>query len=402
MRPVFLLIFSVFWGAWCQAASFKLGNIPLVSKPAAFRLVLDKTKSSEGASVVLEADGRTVFQGSIAAFLKQFEAVLSPQQLSMTQGHVVAEMNVKSILAWSDRLQFYQDLATMLYRRFVPSGQPRAPENLVDTVAALGTAREADLVFGSWDIEQELEEGGLRGSTGFLGRPQLPKAGGRLAANKQAPWSGVRGMASDEKANCLVMRLQPGSLKVQDSDGRDVWIPCNFFLKEDSGKEPQNVESILFLWARASGCIGHNDLKGPLGKGIRSVQYAQRRGRKVPESIALRETRKDDFLWSFAGNAETGTFNGYFGKQPVCQHPLVLLDVGFLAVKLKSKESFHGDELRLLRFRGFGPWNKPEILALSRVKTSKTPAAQPCPLRLGQGVRIFLDHTLSDGKAGVS
>ena len=184
-------------------------------------------------------------------------------------------------------------------------------------------------------------------------------------------------------------------MRIAGPRGQKVSIPFRMVLEAGGKRSEKSVNCLFLMWARTLICCGHNDLKGPLGSGVRDLHYAERLTKEKESSdLAQRWEGKADKTWYFKGHSINQTFEGGLIDQECSQHVLGFMDLSTISVIEKSSD--HSLHVHLIGVRGFGRWNKPGELVISRENTFKAPLFNPCPLRFAQGIRLLIGHDLEE------
>ena len=417
-KIVFCVLFSFLYGVSFLKGAFFLGTMPLKKKPEAIEVFFEPCVKGDKARVVLYAAGSVVFKGC----LKEAAALLMPlmpkAQIQLQKGALVYEKDLPSFIAESDRRAFVKEMATALFhsdlkalgaerdkilaalfpKKVLPSSKEPQPDEPKDHATAC--SEEATHVFGPWNAEitqQDIEsKGGIR-EDGFLKRPHVPQRLGDQNGG-QAPgaegWRFIKGEGRDTPANALHLVLWPGKVQLQNADGKNLWVPLVFTVKERKDAAKTRAQALCFFWVRAMACLGTNDLQGPLSKQIGALTLINRpKGDDTPQQ-AVRVGEKVEEAWVIHPDSQRKVLNAALKETPQAQHVLSVFDIGGVGVWQAAKGTTRG-KMHVVAMKPVGVDNQPGQWAFSRVATYRQSAFKPCPLRFAEGTRLLIGHTLS-------
>jgi hypothetical protein len=372
------------------APGYQLGPITVKGKPKLIIMKISRPKKGKEALVSFVVSKKTIYQATLDQALPFLLPALKHSHVSWSVGYVQFESDTPEILTSTGRLGLIEQLCSDAFYTIKPMGAPLSHELKANVIQNLGTAQEADTLLGLWNTEQEYEGGGLRGD-GYLKRPLVPQ---KIRRKGQiGGWVNTRDNNLPEVPNAIALKIYPGFIRITGPRGQQISVPFRILL-QSAPKGPEiPVNSLFFLWARTLMCCGQNDLKGPLGSGVRDLYFAERLVKdKESDALAQRWQGKTEKAWNFEGNVQDQTFKGELSDQEQSQHVLGVMDVSASCVVTCDND--HTSKVHLVAVRGFGRWNKPGELVISRMHTSKGKVLDPCPLRIASGIRLLVGHDL--------
>lgn len=349
-------------------------------------------KKGKEALVSFIVSKKVVHQATLDQALPFLLPALKHTQVAWRVGHVQFESDTPEILTSTGRLGLIEQLCSAAFHTITPMGAPLSHELRTNVIQSLGTAQEADALLGLWNAEQEYEGGGLRGD-GYLKRPLVPQ---KIKQNGQGrAWINTRDNNLPDAPNTIMLKVYPGFIRITGPRGQQFSAPFRMVLENDTKGAEVPVSSLFFVWARTLMCCGQNDLKGPLGSGVRDLYYVERLVKdKENQALAQRWQGKVEKTWNFEGDMQTQTFKGGVFDQEKSQHVLGAMDLSTACVITRDRD--HTSKVHLVAVRGFGRWNKPGELVISRMRTSKGQLFDPCPLRIAPGIRLVIGHDLEE------
>lgn len=354
--------------------------------PKGIVLEITAPQKSQNSLSIVHIDGQPVHKGVTEEILYVLLKHVSKDQIVLRSLYVEAEEDNRDFLTNSVRQEVLRALgcAVLCDKRKETSCSDKTKR---DILSVLGTPKEAEAIFGKWDGENHLTEGGIR-MGGMLENIEPPQ---RLSSKQGGGWTYTRGGSTYPKSNALVLQLYPGKIAVQLKNGKKVWVPLQIIYTENSKKnQNHSVQSLMIYWVRALACVGDNDVKGTLGQGVRHVHYLSRLPEDTEGKLAQRWSDKIEQVWYFQGSAQKKTFQGALHEQAFSQHVLCSVDISALGIVHTGKQSL--PNFTAIAMRGFGPSNSPEEWSFSRLSSLKQNTSDPCPLRFAWGIRLFAPH----------
>lgn len=344
--------------------------------------------------------------------------LMPKEQIQLQKGVLAYEKDLPSFIAESDRRSFVKEMATTLFhsdlkalgaerdkilaalfpKKTLPSAKGPQPDEPKDHATAC--SEEATHVFGPWNAEITQQDadskGGIR-EDGFLKRPQVPQRLGDQNDGQEPGaegWRFIKGEGRDTPANALHLVLWPGKVQLQNTDGKKLWVPLVFTVKERKDVAKARAQALCFFWVRAMACLGTNDLQGPLSKQIGALTLIRRPKGDDTSQQAVRVGEKVEEAWVVHPDSQRKVLNAALKETPQAQHVLSLFDIGGVSVWQAAKGTSRG-KMHVVVMKPVGVDNQTGQWAFSRMATYRQSAFKPCPLRFAAGTRLLIGHTLS-------